>query len=36
MSEEERADRAEAARLRKRIKELEEEVEILSASRPTG
>jgi transposase len=29
MSEEERADRAEAARLRKRVKELEEEVEIL-------
>jgi transposase len=29
MSEEEGADRAEAARLRKRIKELEEEVEIL-------
>jgi hypothetical protein len=29
MSDEERADRAEAARLRKRVKELEEEVEIL-------
>jgi len=29
VSEEERADRAEAARLRKRVKELEEEVEIL-------
>ena len=29
MSEEEKADRAEAARLRKRVKELEEEVEIL-------
>ena len=29
MSEEERSDRAEAARLRKRVKELEEEVEIL-------
>jgi transposase len=29
MSEEQRADLAEAARLRKRIKELEEEVEIL-------
>jgi transposase len=29
MTEEQRADRAEAAQLRKRIKELEEEVEIL-------
>ena len=29
MSDEERADRAEAARLRRRVKELEEEVEIL-------
>lgn len=29
MSEQDQADRAEAARLRKRIKELEEEVEIL-------
>jgi transposase len=29
LSEQERADRAEAARLRKRIKELEEEVDIL-------
>jgi hypothetical protein len=29
MSEEDRADRAEAARLRKRVNELEEEVEIL-------
>jgi transposase len=29
MSEEEKADRAEAARLRRRVKELEEEVEIL-------
>jgi transposase len=29
MSDEDRADRAEAARLRKQIKELEEEVEIL-------
>ena len=29
MREEERSDRAEAARLRKRVKELEEEVEIL-------
>lgn len=29
MSEQDRADRAEAARLRKRIKELEEEVDIL-------
>jgi hypothetical protein len=29
MSEQERGDRAEAARLRKRVKELEEEVEIL-------
>jgi hypothetical protein len=29
LTEQERADRAEAARLRKRVKELEEEVEIL-------
>ena len=29
MSEQDRADRAEAARLRKRVRELEEEVEIL-------
>ena len=29
LSDEERADRAEAARLRKRVRELEEEVEIL-------
>jgi transposase len=33
MSEEERADRAEAARLRKRVKELEEEIDILKRFR---